>query len=68
MKVFSIVLPQAQQLPAPVTSASKMKLQRHQLYLLKDEQSNGSVCLHVYVCCQRWLDRYKLFKPEIFGQ
>ncbi|XP_029700836.1 alpha-tubulin N-acetyltransferase 1 isoform X1 [Takifugu rubripes] len=31
----------AQQLPAPVTSASKMKSQRHQLYLLKDGESNG---------------------------
>eukprot|EP00066_Takifugu_rubripes_P018389 XP_011607655.1 PREDICTED: alpha-tubulin N-acetyltransferase 1 [Takifugu rubripes] len=31
----------AQQLPAPVTSASKMKSQRHQLYLLKDGERNG---------------------------
>ncbi|CAF90417.1 unnamed protein product, partial [Tetraodon nigroviridis] len=31
----------AQQLPAPVTSASRLKSQRHQLYLLKDEDSNG---------------------------
>uniref|UniRef100_A0A3Q3R7C9 Alpha-tubulin N-acetyltransferase 1 n=1 Tax=Monopterus albus TaxID=43700 RepID=A0A3Q3R7C9_MONAL len=32
---------QAQHLPAPVTSASKLQSQRHQLYLLKDGESNG---------------------------
>lgn len=32
---------QAQQLTAPVTSASKLQLQGHQLYLLKDGESNG---------------------------
>ncbi|KAM9838988.1 alpha-tubulin N-acetyltransferase 1 [Aulostomus maculatus] len=31
----------AQQLPAPVTSASRLQSQRHQLYLLKDAESNG---------------------------
>ncbi|XP_027143031.1 alpha-tubulin N-acetyltransferase 1 isoform X3 [Larimichthys crocea] len=31
----------AQHLPAPITSASKMQSQRHQLYLLKDGESNG---------------------------
>ncbi|XP_034400368.1 alpha-tubulin N-acetyltransferase 1 isoform X2 [Cyclopterus lumpus] len=31
----------AQQLPASITSASKLQSQRHQLYLLKDGESNG---------------------------
>ncbi|XP_018550998.1 alpha-tubulin N-acetyltransferase 1 isoform X2 [Lates calcarifer] len=31
----------AQQLTAPITSASKLQSQRHQLYLLKDGESNG---------------------------
>ncbi|XP_039676520.1 alpha-tubulin N-acetyltransferase 1 isoform X2 [Perca fluviatilis] len=31
----------AQQLPAAITSASKLQTQRHQLYLLKDGESNG---------------------------
>ncbi|XP_031134903.1 alpha-tubulin N-acetyltransferase 1 isoform X2 [Sander lucioperca] len=31
----------AQQLPAAITSASKLQSQRHQLYLLKDGESNG---------------------------
>ncbi|XP_075962262.1 alpha-tubulin N-acetyltransferase 1 isoform X3 [Anarhichas minor] len=31
----------AQQLPASITSASKLQFQRHQLYLLKDGESNG---------------------------
>ncbi|XP_037329383.1 alpha-tubulin N-acetyltransferase 1 isoform X4 [Pungitius pungitius] len=31
----------AQQLPASITSASKLRSQRHQLYLLKDGESNG---------------------------
>uniref|UniRef100_UPI0037E7D761 alpha-tubulin N-acetyltransferase 1 isoform X1 n=1 Tax=Semicossyphus pulcher TaxID=241346 RepID=UPI0037E7D761 len=31
----------AQQLTAPITSASKLQTQRHQLYLLKDAESNG---------------------------
>ncbi|TNN34071.1 Alpha-tubulin N-acetyltransferase 1 [Liparis tanakae] len=31
----------AQQLPASITSASKLQAQGHQLYLLKDGQSNG---------------------------
>uniref|UniRef100_A0A8C4DQM9 Alpha-tubulin N-acetyltransferase 1 n=1 Tax=Dicentrarchus labrax TaxID=13489 RepID=A0A8C4DQM9_DICLA len=31
----------AQQLTAPITSASKLQSQRHQLYLLKDAESNG---------------------------
>ncbi|KAM6974984.1 alpha-tubulin N-acetyltransferase 1 isoform 3-T3 [Tautogolabrus adspersus] len=31
----------AQQLTAPITSASKLQTQRHQLYLLKDGESNG---------------------------
>ncbi|XP_067365905.1 alpha-tubulin N-acetyltransferase 1 isoform X2 [Channa argus] len=31
----------AQQLPAPITSASKLQSQKHQLYLLKDGESNG---------------------------
>ncbi|KAG8004969.1 Alpha-tubulin N-acetyltransferase 1, partial [Nibea albiflora] len=31
----------AQHLTAPITSASKMQSQRHQLYLLKDGESNG---------------------------
>lgn len=61
MKVgAALFIPQAQQLPAPVTSASKMKSQRHQLYLLKDEESNGSVSLHLYMlpCTspQKYLD------------
>ncbi|KAM8882959.1 alpha-tubulin N-acetyltransferase 1 isoform 1-T1 [Synchiropus picturatus] len=32
---------QAQNLPAPITSASKLQCQRHQLYLLKDGDANG---------------------------
>uniref|UniRef100_A0A3P8WS70 N-acetyltransferase domain-containing protein n=1 Tax=Cynoglossus semilaevis TaxID=244447 RepID=A0A3P8WS70_CYNSE len=32
---------QAQQLSASITSASKLQTQRHQLYLLKDRESNG---------------------------
>lgn len=32
---------QAQQLPAPITSASKLQSQRHELYLLKDAERNG---------------------------
>uniref|UniRef100_A0A672Z592 Alpha-tubulin N-acetyltransferase 1 n=1 Tax=Sphaeramia orbicularis TaxID=375764 RepID=A0A672Z592_9TELE len=31
----------AQQLTAPITSASKLQSQKHQLYLLKDGESNG---------------------------
>ncbi|XP_034560650.1 alpha-tubulin N-acetyltransferase 1 isoform X2 [Notolabrus celidotus] len=31
----------AQQLTSPITSASKLQTQRHQLYLLKDGESNG---------------------------
>ncbi|XP_060916549.1 alpha-tubulin N-acetyltransferase 1 isoform X4 [Labrus mixtus] len=31
----------AQQLTAPITSASKLQTQRHQLYLMKDGESNG---------------------------
>ncbi|XP_053190984.1 alpha-tubulin N-acetyltransferase 1 [Scomber japonicus] len=31
----------AQQLTAPITSASKLQSQRHQVYLLKDGESNG---------------------------
>ncbi|XP_034056530.1 alpha-tubulin N-acetyltransferase 1 isoform X2 [Gymnodraco acuticeps] len=31
----------AQQLPASITSASKLQSQKHQLYLLKDGESNG---------------------------
>ncbi|XP_058475129.1 alpha-tubulin N-acetyltransferase 1 isoform X3 [Solea solea] len=31
----------AQQLPAPITSASKLQSQRHHLYLLKDREGNG---------------------------
>ncbi|XP_010788278.1 alpha-tubulin N-acetyltransferase 1-like, partial [Notothenia coriiceps] len=31
----------AQQLPASITSASKLQSQKHQLYLLKDRESNG---------------------------
>ncbi|KAA8586278.1 hypothetical protein FQN60_007847 [Etheostoma spectabile] len=31
----------AQQLPAAITSASKLQSQKHQLYLLKDGESNG---------------------------
>ncbi|KAK2829988.1 hypothetical protein Q5P01_017919 [Channa striata] len=31
----------AQQLPAPITSASKLQSQKHQLYLLKEAESNG---------------------------
>lgn len=34
---------QAQQLTAPITSASKLQSQRHQLYLLKDGESNGYI-------------------------
>uniref|UniRef100_A0A3Q2EDT4 Alpha-tubulin N-acetyltransferase 1 n=1 Tax=Cyprinodon variegatus TaxID=28743 RepID=A0A3Q2EDT4_CYPVA len=30
----------AQQLPAPITSASKLQSQKHQLYLMKDGESN----------------------------
>ena len=33
--------PQAQQLPAPITSASKLQSNQHSLYLIKDETSNG---------------------------
>ncbi|XP_071356707.1 alpha-tubulin N-acetyltransferase 1 isoform X3 [Trachinotus anak] len=33
--------PQAQQLTAPITSASKLQSQRHQLYLLKDGERHG---------------------------
>lgn len=32
---------QAQQLSAPITSASKLQSQRHELYLLKDAERNG---------------------------
>ncbi|XP_028819653.1 alpha-tubulin N-acetyltransferase 1 isoform X2 [Denticeps clupeoides] len=32
---------QAQQLPAPITSAAKLQSNRHQLYLLKDGERNG---------------------------
>lgn len=55
---------QAQQLPAPVTSATRLKSQRHQLYLLKDEESNGcvSVGICVYICMyaviHRWVEGY----------
>ncbi|XP_026155940.1 alpha-tubulin N-acetyltransferase 1 isoform X2 [Mastacembelus armatus] len=38
---LGIASAKAQQLTAPVTSASKMQAQRHQLYLLKDCKSNG---------------------------
>ncbi|XP_068188716.1 alpha-tubulin N-acetyltransferase 1-like isoform X3 [Antennarius striatus] len=31
----------AQQLPAPITSASKLQSQQHQLYLLKEGERNG---------------------------
>ncbi|KAK7899624.1 hypothetical protein WMY93_020477 [Mugilogobius chulae] len=31
----------AQQLTAPITSASKLQLQKHQLYLMKDGEANG---------------------------
>ena len=33
--------PQAQQLPAPITSALKLQSNQHSLYLIKDETSNG---------------------------
>lgn len=37
--------PQAQQLTAPITSASKLQSQMHELYLLKDGESNGYISL-----------------------
>ncbi|KAF7644130.1 hypothetical protein LDENG_00227350 [Lucifuga dentata] len=35
----------AQQLTAPITSASKLQSSSHQLYLLQHGQSNGSICI-----------------------
>lgn len=37
------LFPQAQQLPAPITSASKLQSQKHQLYMLKDGERNGYI-------------------------
>uniref|UniRef100_A0A9J8AAF7 Alpha-tubulin N-acetyltransferase 1 n=1 Tax=Cyprinus carpio carpio TaxID=630221 RepID=A0A9J8AAF7_CYPCA len=41
MCVCVCVSPQAQQLPAPITSAAKLQANRHHLYLLKDGEQNG---------------------------
>uniref|UniRef100_A0A9J7Y260 Alpha-tubulin N-acetyltransferase 1 n=1 Tax=Cyprinus carpio carpio TaxID=630221 RepID=A0A9J7Y260_CYPCA len=40
-RVCVCVSPQAQQLPAPITSAAKLQANRHHLYLLKDGEQNG---------------------------
>ncbi|KAF3834395.1 hypothetical protein F7725_025599, partial [Dissostichus mawsoni] len=40
-KTAGIASAKAQQLPASITSASKLQSQKHQLYLLKDGESNG---------------------------
>lgn len=56
------VSPQAQQLPAPITSAAKLQTNRHHLYLLKDGEQNGYA--HYFCPSPTLWFRFNLFRCQ----